>query len=72
MITASFVGAYLAMFFWLAGMKFTQVSIAAALNQTSNIFVFIFAALFLREPITSRRTIGIILAVSGALLVYFG
>ena len=72
MVVGSFVGAYLAMFFWLAGMKFTQVSIAAVLNQTSNIFVFIFAALFLRELITVRRTVGIILAVSGALLVYFG
>lgn len=71
-VAGSFFGAYLAMFFWLAGMKFTQASIAAALNQTSNVFVFIFAAIFLREPITRRRTIGIVLAVSGVFLMYFG
>lgn len=71
-ITGSFFGAYLAMFFWLAGMKFTQASIAAALNQTSNIFVFIFATILLREPITLWRTIGIILAVLGVSLVFFG
>lgn len=71
-VSGSFVGAYLALVTWLAGMKFTQASTAAALNQTSSIFVFIFAALFLKEPITLRRTVGIILAVGGAFLVMFG
>jgi drug/metabolite transporter (DMT)-like permease len=68
----SWFGAYAAMFLWLGGMKYTQASTAAALNQTSNIFVFIFAALFLREPITLPRTIGIVLGVAGAYLVTFG
>lgn len=72
LIGASFVGAYLAMILWLAGMKFTTTSIAAALNQTSNIFIFIFAAMFLKEPITPRRTVGIVLGVVGALIVTFG
>ena len=71
-ISSSFIGAYLAMVLWLAGMKYTQASIASALNQTSNIFVFIFAALLLREPINFQRVIGILLGVSGALLVTFG
>ena len=70
-ITGSFVGGYLAMLLWLAGMKFTQVSTAAALNQTSNIFIFIFAAMFLKEKITIQRSIGIFFAVAGALLVTF-
>ncbi len=68
----SFAGAYLAMVLWLAGMKYTQASIAAALNQTANVFIFIFAALLLREPITRRRTLGIILGFLGAVLVSFG
>lgn len=72
LIGASFVGAYLAMILWLAGMKFTTTSIAAALNQTSNIFIFVFAAMFLKEPITPRRTVGIVLGVVGALIVTFG
>jgi drug/metabolite transporter (DMT)-like permease len=71
-LSSSFVGAYLAMIFWLAGMKFTQASTASALNQTSNIFIFIFAWLFLREPVNVLRTIGILLGVIGALLVTFG
>lgn len=71
-ISGSFVGAYIAMVLWLGGMKFTQVSTASALNQTSNIFIFVFAAIFLREKITLHRTIGIVLGVGGALLVTFG
>jgi len=71
-IPGSFAGAYLSMILWLAGMKFAPASIAAALNQTSNIFIFIFAALLLREPINLQRTIGIVLAVVGAFLVTFG
>jgi len=72
LISSSFLGGYLAMILWLAGMKFTMASIAAALNQTSNIFIFIFAAIFLKEPITLRRTVGIILGVAGAFMVTFG
>ncbi len=71
-LSGSFVGAYLALVLWLAGMKYTQASTAAALNQTSSIFVFIFAAWFLKEPINLRRTVGIILGVGGAFLVMFG
>jgi len=70
--SGSFLGTYVAMGFWLAGMKFTQASIAAALNQTSNIFVFILAALLLRERITPLRIVGIVLGVAGSLLVTFG
>ncbi|MEE9553993.1 MAG: DMT family transporter [candidate division Zixibacteria bacterium] len=72
LISGSFLGAYVAMILWLAGMKFTTVSIAAALNQTSNIFIFVFAAMFLKEPITPRRTVGIVLGVVGAFIVTFG
>ncbi len=68
----SFVGGYLAMVLWIAGMKYTQASTAAALNQTSNIFIFIFAAIFLREKITPLRVAGILLGVGGLFLVTFG
>lgn len=70
--SGSFIGSYLALILWLAGMKFTQASTAAALNQTSSIFVFIFAALLLKEPINLPRTIGIGLAVTGVFMVTFG
>ena len=67
-----FTGGYLAMVLWLAGMKYTQASIAAALNQTSSIFVFVFAALLLKEKITAVRFAGITLGVVGVFLVTFG
>lgn len=70
-LAGSFFGAYLAMLIWIAGIKYTQASIASALNQTSTIFIFIFAGLFLKEPITLRRALGIILAFTGAFLVSF-
>jgi len=71
-VGGSFMGAYLAMLAWLGGMKFTQVSLASALNQTSTIFIFVFAAIFLHEPITPRRSVAILLAVCGALLIFLG
>ncbi len=71
-LSGSFIGTYVAMLLWLGGMKFTQASTAAVLNQTSNIFIFIFAAIFLREPLDRQRTIGIMLGVVGAFLVSFG
>jgi drug/metabolite transporter (DMT)-like permease len=72
MLGGSFMGAYLAMALWLAGMKYTHASVASALNQTANVFIFVFAALLLREPITRRRTLGIVLGFAGAALVSFG
>lgn len=71
-ISASLLGGYISMVMWLAGMKYTMVSIAAALNQTTNIFIFIFAFLVLKEPLNRLRVIGIILGVGGSLLVTFG
>jgi len=70
-LSGSFVGAYLSMILWLAGMKYTYTSIAAAVSQTSNIFIFILAAVFLHEPINRQRMAGIILGVAGVLLVTF-
>lgn len=70
-VSSSFVGGYVSMILWLAGMKFSQASVASALNETSTIFIFILSALFLREPITGRRMVGVVLAFLGVLLVTF-
>jgi uncharacterized membrane protein len=72
MIPGSFLGTYIALMFWIGGMKYAQASIASALNQTSNIFIFIFAAIFLKEKITRYKLIGIVLAVTGVFLVMLG
>ena len=67
-LPASIVGNYLAMLAWLAGFKYTLVSVAAILNQLSTIFTFVLAAIFLKEPVTLPRLVAIALAVTGALL----
>lgn len=71
-VAGSFLGAYVAMVLWVGGMKYTQASTAAALNQSSNVFVFLFAALFLKEKITWLKVVAILTAVTGVLLVTFG
>ncbi|MCD6595417.1 DMT family transporter [bacterium] len=71
-ISGSFLGNYIALILWLGGMKYALVSVASALNQTSNIFVFVFAAIFLGEKMTTTKTIAILVGVLGAFLVTFG
>jgi len=68
-LAGAFVGGYLAMMIWVAGMKFADASIAAALNQTSNLFIFILAFLFLREPLTPPRVAGILAGVAGVVVI---
>lgn len=72
MLPGSFLGAYLSMIIWVGGMKYTQASISSALNQTSNIFVFILAAILLKEPVNVIRIVAIISAFAGAVIVSFG
>jgi len=71
-LSGSFLGAYLAMFIWLAGMKYATASIASALNQTSTLFVFLFASIILHEAITARKVTALILAVFGTAIVFLG
>lgn len=71
-VVGSFIGGYLAMIMWLAGMKYIQASTASALNQTSNIWIFIFAGLFLKERITLVRLCAIALGMSGVYFITFG
>lgn len=71
-VSSSVIGGYIAMVVWLGGIKLTKASIAAALNQTNTVFIMVFAALILREPVTAARLVAIVLAAAGALLVTFG
>lgn len=68
-LPASVLASYVSMTAWLGGFKFTLASVAAVLNQLSTIFIIVLAAIFLREPLTPRRTIAVAMAVTGALLV---
>ena len=72
LIPGSFGGTYLALLLWLGGMKYTLASTASALNQTSSLFIFAFAALFLREKITPEKAVGMFLGFTGVFFVTFG
>jgi drug/metabolite transporter (DMT)-like permease len=72
MFWGSFLGAYLSMMIWLAGMKYAQASVASALNQTSNVLIFMLAAIFLKEKFNFRRIAAIGIAMAGVFLVTFG
>jgi drug/metabolite transporter (DMT)-like permease len=68
-LPAAVLGAYVAMVIWIAGMKFTQASTAAILNQTSAVFVLPIAAIVLKEPVTRRKLGAVALAIAGVTLV---
>ncbi len=68
-LPAAVLGSYLALIFWIAGMKYTKVGIAAILNQSSTVYVLILAAIFLHEPFTRRKVFASALAIAGILLV---
>ena len=53
------------------GIRIRQLSGIAILNQMSTIFIFILAAIFLHERITTNKTLAIILALTGAMLTIF-
>ncbi len=69
LIPGSIMATYLSNAFWLAGMRLIKASVAAALNQLSTIFIFVLAALFLKEKATPRKVAAVVLAFLGALLV---
>src|SRR5262249_55033703 len=71
-VSGSFAGTYVSMLAWIAGMKFAPASLAAALNQMSSIFMFVFAVRFLHEPVTRTRVAGVVVGVLGAVLVLHG
>jgi len=69
LVPASLLASYLSLLVWMGGMKFTQASVAATLNQMSAVFVFILAAVFLKERVTPLKLAAVILAFAGAVLV---
>jgi drug/metabolite transporter (DMT)-like permease len=69
MIPASILGGYVAFFAWTGGMKFTQVSVASALNQMSTIFIFLLGIIFLKEKTTKGKIAALIMGVLGSLIV---
>ncbi|MFA4948120.1 MAG: DMT family transporter [Candidatus Krumholzibacteriia bacterium] len=71
-VPATLLGSYLALIFWIGGMKYSLAGPAAILNQTSSIYVLIFASIFLKEPFTTRKVIASVLAMGGIAMVTLG
>ena len=71
-VPATLLGSYLALIFWIAGMKYSLAGPAAILNQTSSIYVLIFASIFLKEPFTARKVVASVLAIGGIAMVTLG
>ncbi len=68
---ASVIGGYGGMILWLAGMKYAMASIVAVLNQLSAVFIVILAYFFLKEPLTMRKMLSVIIAVCGVAVLVF-
>ena len=69
LVTGALLGTYLSVIFWLLGFKYTLAGRAAIYNQLSTILIILMAAVFLKESMTQRRWLSVVLAVCGALLV---
>ena len=70
LLIASFIGAFLGSWLSIVALKYTFVSVAAVLNSTSPIFILPLVAIFLKEKISLRSTVGALLAVCG-IGIYF-
>ena len=68
-LPGSFIGAYVAMLLWIAGFNYNAANVAGILNQTSTLLTVLLATLFLREPLTQRRAVAVMLAFGGSVLV---
>ena len=68
-VLGAILGTYLSVIFWLAGYKYTLAGRAAIYNQLSTVFIIILARIFLKEPMTSNKVIGVSLAIFGAIIV---
>ncbi|MCB0414371.1 MAG: DMT family transporter, partial [Bdellovibrionales bacterium] len=62
-------GSFLATYFWLLGFKYSVVGNAAIYNQTSSLFIFILAWIFLKEQFTLKKGFSLIMALLGAIAV---
>ena len=56
-------------FAWIVGFKYTSVSVASILNQTSVFFTLILAAIFLKERLSSLKIAGAVLGFLGVTLI---
>lgn len=71
-IPAMFIGTYVSMLLWLGGIKYTQASTAALLNQMATVFLLVLSRFVGGEVVPPRRWLGAGLALAGAVTVLVG
>ena len=71
LLGGSFFGTYLSVILWLAGYKYTLAGRAAIYNQLSTVLISIMAVYFLKDTLTLKKKIGILLSFVGAVIVTF-
>ena len=69
-VPASVLGTYVSLILWVAGFKYTNVSIASLLNQTSVVFALVFATLILKESFGGRKLAAAVLTIAGIVIVW--
>lgn len=69
LVVGSLLASYISMIFWVAGTKYTTASIASVLNQTSTLFIIIFAFFILKEPLGRSKIIASVIGLAGVFLV---
>lgn len=68
-VPMALLGPFLATLCWIAGFKYESAGRAAIYNQLSTVFVILLAWLVLKERMTTRKLVGVLLALVGAVLV---
>jgi drug/metabolite transporter (DMT)-like permease len=69
MAGGTFFGTYLSLITWLGGFKYSQAGRVALLNQTSTVFIVLFAAIFLKERLTPVKLFAVAMAFTGAAII---
>ncbi len=69
MIPMTFFGPFLATICWVSGFKYLPAGRAAIYNQLSTVFIIIMAVIFLKEELTMKKSLGVIVAVIGSVVV---
>jgi drug/metabolite transporter (DMT)-like permease len=69
LILGALIGQYLSMMIWVAGYKYTSASIASILNETASIFILILSWLILKEELTKRKIVGVLITITGVFFI---
>ena len=72
MFLGSFLGTFMALSFWIIGYaNIPEPPIASIIGQTAVIFITVFSSFFLKEKITVIKSISILVAILGVMIVIF-